>query len=161
MSEYEFLPDCGEISAEHYLRLGRGKYYGLKAGGRNFLRVEVEDDNWNPFNSAVVFGRFFCLGTGGEIVAVDLNTFEYRRFGVDTYFGYFLEHGDILFAASACGVLAFNSEMDLLWKNESIAVDGVTFNGVEDGILYVSCEMDPPGGWVDRRLDARTGELLQ
>lgn len=159
-TEYEFIPNCGEIAAEHYLRLGSGKFYALSADGRNYLRVEVDCDDWNPFNSAIVWGRFFCLGTGREIIAVDLNTFEYCRIEVDFYFGYFYQYSDMLFAASASGVLAFDKDMALIWRNENIAVDGVTFKGVEDGTLCVSCELDPPGGWVDKRLDIASGELL-
>lgn len=160
MPEYEFIPNCGEIAAEHYLKLGSGKYYALEMNGQSFLRVEVDHDDWNPFNSATVWGRFFCLGTGSGIISVDLNTFEYRRIEVDFYIGYFYEYGGMLFAASASGVLAFDEEMNLLWRNETIAVDGVTVGGIENGTLCVSCELDPPGGWVDKRLDITNGKLL-
>lgn len=160
MPEYVFSPNCGEITAEHYLKLGSGKFYALREDGRSFLRIEVDRDDWNPFNSAAIWGRFFCLGTGSKIIAVNLNTLEYRQIDVDSYFGYFYQYGGILFAASASGVLAFDGEMDLLWRNESIAVDGVKFGGVEDGALCVSCELDPPGGWVDKRLDIANGKLL-
>lgn len=160
MPEYEFIPNCGEIAAEHYLKLGSGKYYALEMNEQSFLRVEVDRDDWNPFNSATVWGRFFCLGTGSGIIFIDLNTFEYRRVEVDFYIGYFYQYDDMLFAASASGVLAFDKEMNLLWRNESIAVDGVTFRGIENGALCVSCELDPPGGWVDKRLDITNGEQL-
>lgn len=156
--EYEIIPNCGEISAEHCLKIGSGKFYALRLHERNVLRVEVDNDDWNPFNAGTVWGRFFCLGTGSEIIIVDPNTLEYRQIKADRYFGYFFQYGDMLFAASASGVLAFNTEMDLLWRNEDISVDGVLFHGVEDGALCVSCELDPPGGWADKRLDIVTGK---
>lgn len=160
LGEYELVPNCGEISADHSLKTGSGKFYALTLRGRDILRVEVDNDDWNPFNSAAVWGRFFCLGTGGEIIIVDMNTFEYRHIEVDRYFGYFFQYGDMMFAASASGVLAFDGEMNLLWRNEDISVDGVLFRGVEGGALCVSCELDPPGGWVNKRLDIVTGGLL-
>lgn len=160
LGEYELIKNCGEAAAEHCLKIGSGKFYALSLHGRNVLRVEVNSDDWNPFNSGTVWGRFFCLGTGSEIIIVDLNTFEYRQIKVDGYFGYFFQYGDMMFAASASGVLAFGEEMDLLWRNEDIAVDGVLFHGIEDGALCVSCELDPPGGWVDKRLGIITGEPL-
>lgn len=160
MGEYELVKNCGEVAAEHCLKIGSGKFYALRLHGRNILRVEVNSDDWNPFNSGAVWERFFCLGTGSEIFIVDLNTFDYRQIKVDGYFGYFFQYGDMMFMASASGVLAFDTEMNLLWQNESIAVDGVLFHGVEDGALCVSCELDPPGGWVDKRLDIATGKLL-
>lgn len=160
MGEYELIKNCGEISAEHCLKIGSGKFYALRLQGRNILRVEVDCDDWNSFNSAAVWGRFFCLGTGSEIIIVDLNTLEYRQIKVDGYFGYFFQYGEMLFAASASGVLAFDTEMNMLWRNEDISVDGVLFHGVENGALCVSCELDPPGGWVDKWLDIAAGELL-
>ena len=160
LGEYEFIKNCGGISAERCLKIGSGKFYALRLYERNVLRVEVDNDDWNPFNSGTVWGKYFCLGTGSKIIIVDLNTLEYRCIEVDWYFGYFFQYSDMMFAASASGVLAFDTEMNLLWRNEDIAVDGVLFHGVEDGALCVSCELDPPGGWADRRLDIVTGELL-
>lgn len=158
--EYKVISDSGEAAAEHYLEFGSGKLYAVRADGRDLLRVEVDNDVWNPFNCGIVWRGYFCLGTGSEIIAVDLTTFEYKRYSIDWYFGYFLEHGETLFAASAAGVLAFDGNMELLWRNESLAVDGVTFGGVCGGVLEISCELDPPGGWVDKRLDILTGSEL-
>ena len=160
MGEYELIKNCGEVAAERCIKIGGGKFYALRLHERNVLRVEVDDDEWNPFNSGTVWGRYFCLGTGSKIIIADLNTLEYRCIEVDWYFGYFFQYGDMLFAASASGVLAFDTEMNLLWRNEDISVDGVLFCGVEDGALCVSCELDPPGGWVDKRLDIATGRVL-
>ena len=158
MGEYELIKNCGEVAAEHCLKIGSGKFYALRLHERNVLRFEVDNDDWNPFNAAIVWGKYFCLGTGSNIVIVDLNTLKYRSIKVVGYFGYFFQYGDMLFAASSWGVLAFNMEMNLLWRNEDISVDGVLFHGVEDGALCVSCELDPPGGWVDKRLDIVTGK---
>ena len=158
--EYEIIPDSGGTAAEHYLKIGSGKFYTVRTSGRDLLRVEVDNDDRNPFNDGVVWRGYFCLGTGGVIIAVDLTTLEYKRYSVDWYFGSFLEREETLFAASAAGVLAFDKNMDLLWRNESLAVDGVTFGGVCGGVLEISCELDPPGGWVDKRLDIQTGREL-
>ena len=170
--EYNVIAGSGEVPAEHCLCFckpvvinGKSytteiKSYTLQTDGRNYLRIEVNDDGWNPFNKWVFWHGFFCLGTGDEIIAVDLKTLENRRYSVDMYFGYFREHGEMLLAASAAGVLAFDTKMDLLWRNESLAVDGVTFGGVSENVLEISCEMAPPGGWVDKRLDILTGREL-
>lgn len=158
--KYNVIPDSGEIAAEHYLEFGSGKFYTVQVDGRDFLRIEVNDDGWNPFNKWAFWHGFFCLGTGNDIIAVNLETLEYKRYSVDGYFDYFLEYGEMLFSASASGVLAFDTKMDLLWRNESLAVDGVIFGGVSDNVLDISCELDPPDGWVDKRLDIYTGKEL-
>lgn len=158
--EYEIIPGSGEIPAEHLLKFGSGKHYAVRVDGRDHLRVEVDDDEWNPFNDGIIWRGYFCLGTGSEIIAVDLETLEYKRYSVDWYFGRFLEYEEILFAASAAGVLVFDKNMDLLWRNEGLAVDGVTFGGVSGNVLEISCELDPPGGRVKKRLDIQTGKEL-
>ncbi len=169
--EYSIIADNGE-SAERCLCFCKplyidgkpcavkSKFYTIQKNGRNYLRVEVNDDSWNPFNDWVIWRGFFCLGTGDDIIAVNLQTLEHKRYSVNIYFGRFSEHREMLLAASATGMLAFDEEMNLLWSNESLAVDGVTFCGVSGNVLDISCELDPPGGWVDKRLDIRTGKEL-
>lgn len=127
-----------------------------------FLRSvcsELAETAWNPFNACTVWRSYFCAGAGDKIIAADLETFEQKRYQAEWYFGRFYLHDDMLFAASAAGVLAFDEKMELVWRNEKLAVDGVTFSGVsENGVLSVSCELDPPGGWVDKRLSILTGK---
>lgn len=42
-----------------------------------------------------------------------------------------------------------------------MAIDGVKFQEMlNDEIMSISCEMDPPGGWVDRMIDIRSGEIV-
>lgn len=131
------------------------KIYGLLRS----VCGELEESSWNPFNACAVWRHYFCVGAGDKIIAANLETLEQKRYEVEWYFGRFYPYGDILFAASAAGVLAFDEKMELIWRNEKLAVDGVTFSGVsEDGVLSVSCELDPPGGWVDKRLNILTGK---
>lgn len=122
---------------------------------------EFTDNAWNPFNACITWHDFFCFGAGDKIIAANLETLEQKCFEVETYFGYFYPCGDILLAASAMGVLAFNEKTELLWRNEKLAVDGVTFGGISGNVLDISCETDPPGGWVNKRLDIRSGKELQ
>lgn len=121
---------------------------------------EFEDNAWNPFNEFITWHDFFCFGAGDKIVAANLETLEQKSYKVDMYFGRFYPCGDILLAASAAGVLAFNEKAELLWRNENLAVDGVTFGGVSGNVIDISCETDPPGGWADKRLDIRSGKTL-
>lgn len=158
--EYDVIENSGEIFAERRFKFGEGRSFTVKADGRDLLCVEVNPDEWNPFGEWVIWHDHFCLGTGSEMIAVNLRSFEYRRIEVDMYFGYFYQYGEMLFTASAAGVLAFDKNMELLWRNEDLAVDGVTFSGVVGSELYVSCEMDPPGGWVAKRLDIYTGNEI-
>lgn len=121
---------------------------------------EFAENDWDPFNEFMVWHGFFCFGAGDKIITASLETQEQKRYAVRSYFGHFYPCRDILFAASAEGLLAFDEKMELLWRNEKLAVDGVTFGGISGNVVDISCEMDPPGGWVDRRLDIRSGKEL-
>ena len=121
---------------------------------------EFTENAWNPFNACITWRDFFCFGAGDKIIAANLETLEQKRYAAKSYFGHFYPSDDILFAASAAGALAFDEKMELIWRNENLAVDGVTFGGVSGNVLDISCETDPPGGWVDKCLDIRSGKEL-
>lgn len=171
--EYSVIAGSGEVAAEHCLNFCRtelvgghtlsfeSKCYTVQRNGRDYLRIEVNDDSWNPFNKWTFWRGFFCLGTGGDIIAVDLCSLEHKQYKVDGYFDHFKEYGEMLFAVSCTGVLAFDAEMDLLWRQEGLADDGVCVLDVGDDVLRISCQFDPPDGFTaEKRLDIRTGREL-
>ena len=80
---------------------------------------------------------------------------------LDGYFGNFRIHDDKIFVCSASDVTCMSIDGDIKWKSESIAIDGVIINSFEKGIIYCSCEWDPPGGWRTYQLDFLTGITLK
>jgi len=56
-------------------------------------------------------------------------------------------------------VIALDASLSIRWIARDVAIDGLT--GADgcalDDVLIVHAEMDPPGGWFDVALDARTG----
>lgn len=62
-----------------------------------------------------------------------------------------------------CDVIALDRSLAIRWTAQDIAVDGITgADGCSDGdMLIVQAEMDPPGGWFEVALDARTGRELR
>ena len=57
-------------------------------------------------------------------------------------------------------VMAFSSNLSLLWKTGYLAVDGVVFKSIEGDTMVVECEMDPPGGWIERRIILLDGSII-
>lgn len=42
-----------------------------------------------------------------------------------------------------------------------LTIDGVTFlEMLADEIISISCDMNPPGGWVNRKINMKTGEVV-
>ncbi len=76
------------------------------------------------------------------------------------YFGSFHIHKDRLYIASSSRLFCFDSDCELVWKSEEIAVDGVIVNDFSETALSVSCETDPPGGWISCQLSLYNGKLL-
>lgn len=140
------------------IHINSGKSYTVMNNVKPILCVEVRDTN-NPFDTAYVFGKWLLIGCFDEIYIVDIEKTEYRTIRVPGYFGYFRELGDRLYIFTCVGIIAFDKDMKKLWQNDSLAVDGVTGGKLsEDGrYLTVSCELDPPGGWVDVTISTETG----
>lgn len=57
-------------------------------------------------------------------------------------------------------ITAFDSCMNEKWISENIAIDGVTFYKTEGDTMVVSCEMDPPDGWITKRISLSDGKLI-
>lgn len=77
------------------------------------------------------------------------------------YFGYFVTTTDAVYVLDGTGIIAFRANLIEKWRNHNLAVDGVTFGGiVNNQIMKVSCEMNPPGKWVERKIDIHTGKIV-
>lgn len=75
------------------------------------------------------------------------------------YFGYFaLDPERVhLYVLGGTNTQKFDLGLNQLWTSEPIAVDGITSPEFSGPYLYVSAELDPPGGWVPVTLDVMTG----
>jgi hypothetical protein len=76
------------------------------------------------------------------------------------YFGELAEDPEILYVLGWSYVFAFAPSLELRWRSERIAVDGIVWFERVGELLRLSCEMDPPGGWQDVSLDRATGREL-
>ncbi len=111
-----------------------------------------------PFDAEIDFGSWHCAGEGDRVTFTRRDTGETRELEMELYFGYFVPRGDSLYIASASRLYRLDRDCRLLWRSDLIAVDGVIVRDFSDTEVEVSCEMDPPGGWVTRRLSAATGK---
>ena len=111
--------------------------YTVYKEGIPFLEVMVPRCDWNPFNTAYIFMSYLCIGLGENVYFISIETGEVKRACVPLYFG-----------------------CELVWISGSIAVDGITIINITDNGIEVSCEMDPPGGWVNRILSLEDGKQI-
>lgn len=142
------------------IKLGQDRFYYVLKNGIPFLRVEV-DLTSSSFDTAVVFYETLCIGVKDKVFFINMNNFECREICVQMYFGYFYIYKDMLLVLSASGVIAFDNNMHEKWRQSELAVDGVVANEIEnDNVLVLSCEIDPPGGWITRRINIFNGKEM-
>ena len=140
--------------------LGGDRLYYVLKNGDPFLCVEV-DLTLSAFDTAVVFHEYLCIGVEDKVFFIDMDSFEYRQICVQMYFGYFYVYRDMLFVLSGKGVIAFDDRIHEIWRQPMLAEDGVVAEGiVNDNILVLSCEMDPPGGWITKKINIFNGKEM-
>ena len=154
-----FCNTIKRISIDHVI--GSDHVYTVYKDGIPFLEVAAPRCDWNPFNTAYIFKNYLCIGLGENVYFISIETGEVKRVCVSLYFGYFYEYKERLYAVSGEQVYCFDSACELLWISESIAVDGITFIGITERGIEVSCEMNPPGGWVHRTLSLEGGLIRE
>ncbi len=156
---YELTEDYSEFSDIKPLKLGEGRKYFVLKNSVPYISAEVEITS-NPFDTACIFGKYLCIGVYEKIAFVDLETLRVRIDEIGSwYFGYFDIYNDTLFVSSDNGITAYDKDLNILWKNAELACDGVIINGISDDGKYlkISCEIDPPNGWVCKKVDTITG----
>ena len=90
-----------------------------------------------------------------------LSELSVQTFPVNLYFKAFLVHEGRLYVFDAEGIFALDEHLHILWQNRHLAVDGVLPQGMTDAnTLCIACEMDPPGGWVQQKIDLRNGMVV-
>lgn len=158
---YELSENGSDFSDTKTLALGKGKKYFVTKNSVPYLTAEVEMTS-NPFDETCIFGKYLCIGIFEKIAFVDLENLNVRYDElekIEFYFGYFDIYSDMLFVSSGSGITAYDKNLNVIWKNSNLAVDGVCIYGISDNGKYleVSCVLDPPGGWVDKKVDMATG----
>lgn len=144
---------------EHEIKLGDFGYYYILCDNKPYLKVEVELKKL--FDDAVIYNNHLLIGSSDKIYFVGLTDFQITEIEVEMYFGYFVLSKEAVYILDGSGIIAFNKDLDEIWRNHSLAIDGVTFQEMLDNeIMSISCEMDPPGGWVSRKINIKTGEVV-
>ena len=141
------------------IRLGSGKFFFVYKDNDPVLSVEINTPTC--FYDAIIYHDYLVIGNYLEgIYCINLNNSETKNIKVNGYFGRFEIYQGVLYVLGCEDVMAFNYNLDLLWKSDILAVDGVLCNGIEKDTMSLSCEMDPPGGWVDRKISLLDGRVM-
>ena len=149
---------------------------GTKAAiqGTPACYVLVEDDAFRlrcdiypPADQAFVFEDvqfwrdLLLVGYGSALYWVHLPTRANGMHLFEGYFGSLQTTNEWCLVAFDNGLLRLSTDGAAIWRRNDLAVDGVTIGDVVGDILHIDAEMDPPGGWIERRLRLSTGATVE
>ncbi|MBR1444927.1 MAG: hypothetical protein IJ583_15515 [Firmicutes bacterium] len=149
----------GEFENIKGIVLGSGHCYYIYRDDKPYVIIEV--CLFDCFSEAVFFHDYFVIGNYYEgVYIINMLDLKVIHKEISGYFGNFENIDDSLYVLGCNNITAFDSYMNEKWISKDIAVDGVLLNAIEGDSIIVSCEMDPPGGWVDRRIRLSDGKLI-
>ena len=124
--------------------------------------VEIELNAHMFFADAIIFGEYVIIGNYYEgIYVISLSDLSVRNIKIKGYFGYFEIDSDVLYVLGCENVVAFDHDLEQLWESDDLAVDGVICEGIEDDTMLINCEMDPPDGWIQRKISLNDGKIIE
>jgi hypothetical protein len=126
------------------------------------LRISLYSypDDAQAFHDSIIWGNFIAMGFGERVYIINLVSRQSYELNLGSYFGYMEKHGDELLIASAERVFCLNSDGKLQWQSPQLGIDGVVLHESTEHEIYGAGEWDPPGGWRNFKLSARSGMLL-
>jgi outer membrane protein assembly factor BamB len=107
------------------------------------------------FNNVLAVGHYQFLYLYNIIHNVNI-----LRLELYGYFGHLYINDERLFVADAGKIYCFDNQGKIIWKNDSLGIDGVYISEFDDKKIYGSGEWDPPGGWRDFVLDKNNGRTI-
>ena len=137
-------------------------YLLICRGEDPWLRVclELDEHEYPHLEECLLWRSALWVGYGGRVCRIDPESLVVRQHRLSWYFDQFYPLEDSLLVCSASHLTRLDPDGNLLWTSPEIGLDGVLVSNVQDGIIEGQGEYDPPGGWVDFRLDLNRGELL-
>ena len=156
------IDDSEEIILENIKRidLGTGKTYCVYDGNSPIVLIEI--NTYGCFTDAVIFNDYVVIGNYTEgVYSISLKDYSVKNIKIEGYYGYFEMHKGVLYVLGCENIVAFNHSLEVLWESETLAVDGVLCDCIVDDTMMISCEMDPPGGWIERKISLIDGKIIE
>lgn len=159
--KYTLISQPEETDFPHEISFGSFDRRWILRDGEPYLCVWTEEKPLWVEEDTALFGDYLLIGTQDSVYGICLSDLSVQTFPVNLYFKAFLVHEGRLYVFDAEGIFALDEHLRILWQNRNLAVDGVLPQGRPDEhTLHIACEMDPPGGWVNRTINLENGELL-
>ncbi|WP_029233200.1 hypothetical protein [Butyrivibrio sp. VCB2006] len=140
--------------------LGEGRHYYVLKNEIPYCQVIADPNHLHM--EGIIFKDYLVIASDEMVLFISLiNLTVKEKVKPQYYVSKFIVADDVLYILDCTGIIAISSELDMLWENHDLAVDGViATNFAEGDVMEISCEMDPPGGWIDRRISKKDGKII-
>lgn len=119
-------------------------------------------DEADCFHELKYSDKFVVTGCGEKVHFFSFEDKSVRSYELNDYFGHLYPSHDIeakfieneIFVASASQLFKFKPNGQLEWASETLGIDGVVIEEIEEQVIRGAGEYDPPGGW--KKFEVRT-----
>lgn len=168
------VPSISEVIGHEWLQLppirvgrlpqGRGtpdRYVTFADDKQSLLRVDVYayGPDCFAFEEAIIWRGNLLIGFGSHVHAVALSDHSTVTVSLDAYFGHLYPTPEYLLIASGERLLRMEADRSILWKTDTLAIDGVVIHDAGPPIIRGDAEHDPPGGWEPFTISAANGRV--
>jgi hypothetical protein len=166
------IPTISEVIGSEWLELvplrvgpvssGQGtpdSYVTLADGDRPVLRVDVYaygPDSF-AFQDAIVWHDNLVIGFGSHVHVVALADRSTVTVSLGGYYGHLHPTPSYLLIASADRLFRMEPDRSVLWRTDTLAVDGVVVHDAGPPIIRGEAEQEPPRGWEPFTITATDG----
>lgn len=132
--------------------------YLVKHKGIPYLKIILHYEHTIFKGIGIQKSAFF--GFSQELYIMNLDNFSVQNKHLRGYFNELYLFPQGILVASACELLRFAPEGNLIWESFDLGIDGVLVQEWEGAFIRISGEYDPPSGWRDAVLNAESGVKL-
>jgi hypothetical protein len=142
---------------------GRGtpdRFVAVESSEGPVLRVDLygSSDECFAFEEACIWSGLVVIGWGHCVYLVQPRMRTVSAVDLGSYFSHLYAIEQCLLVTSAERLFRVEPDGSLLWRSDSLGIDGVVVHQIEDGIIQGEGEWDPPGGWRPFRVVLNTGQ---
>jgi hypothetical protein len=159
----DYFAEPGLISGQNSIDFNDYEYLLVEDERENVVIYKINyETHCSPFKEAAIEGNLLLVGHEEHFYIYDIvkkqNIITLEMSG---YFSNFYIQDEFFYVADAGSLFCLNEKGNVIWRSTHLGIDGVLIEKFTENEIHGSGEWDPPGGWVDFKLDLITGEKIE
>jgi hypothetical protein len=136
------------------------RYVTVTHRERPTLRVDVYayGPDCFAFEDVIIWRDILIVGFGSHVHAISIATRSAITVSLGAYYCHLYPTENYLLIASGEELFRMEPDCSILWKTESLALDGIVVHDLGPPVVRGEAEWDPPGGWRPFAVFAANGK---